>query len=61
MKVICILLQMVLNVAEEDFETRNPLTITDYGNFEEISWYGWVVIVYSLFVVVIIGSAIFFP
>ena len=40
---------------------QNPLSVLNYGDIGEISWYGWFVIVYSFFVVVIVGSAIFLP
>ena len=39
----------------------NPLSVLDYGDIDGISWYGWFVIVYSFFVVIIVGSAIFLP
>ena len=45
----------------QSLETMNPLTIASYGSFDEVTWYGWFVIIYSLFVVVIIGSAVFMP
>ena len=40
---------------------RNPWSVLDYGDINNISWYGWFVIIYSLFVVIIVGSAIFLP
>jgi hypothetical protein len=40
---------------------RNPLSVLNYGDINDISWYGWFVIIYSFFVVIIVGSAMFLP
>jgi hypothetical protein len=40
---------------------QNPISVFDYGDISLLSWYGWFVIIYSFFVVIIVGSAVFLP
>lgn len=56
-----VLILMCFNNVRSEEIPQNPLSIIDYGDISEISWYGWFVIIYSFFVVVIIGSAVFLP
>lgn len=58
--VLCLVLSSLSEV-KSDEDAKNPLTILDYGDVAEITWYGWFVIIYSFLVVVVIGSAVFLP
>ena len=57
---VVLILVCLIKVRSQEIP-QNPLSIIDYGEISEISWYGWFVIIYSFFVVVIIGSAVFLP
>lgn len=54
---------LISHVASEDKEIqiKNPLTIVNYGEISDLTWYSWFVIIYSFFVVLIVGAALFFP